>query len=37
MAELMYKIVNEPAPDIRIFRKELSEKLANIEALSLTK
>jgi serine/threonine-protein kinase len=37
MAELMYKIANEPAPDIRIIRKELSDKLADIVALSLTK
>jgi len=37
MAELMYKIANEPAPDIRIIRNELSEKLANIVALSLSK
>ena len=37
MAELMYKIGNEPAPDIRIIRKELSDKLADIVALSLTK
>jgi len=34
MAELMYKIANEPAPDIRTIRAELSEKLANIVALS---
>ncbi len=37
MAELMYKIANEPAPDIRIIRPELSEKLAAIVALSLGK
>ncbi len=37
MAELMYKIANEPAPDIRIIRAELSEKLANIVALSVSK
>jgi serine/threonine-protein kinase len=37
MAELMYKIANEPAPDIRIIRPELSEKLANIVALSVSK
>ena len=37
MAELMYKIGNEPAPDIRIIRRELSGKLADIVALSLTK
>ena len=37
MAELMYKIANEPAPDIRIAKPELSEKLANIVALSISK
>ena len=37
MAELMYKIANEDAPDIRIIRKELSERLANIVALSMSK
>ena len=37
MAELMYKIANEPAPDIRIIRAELTEKLANIVALSVSK
>jgi CHASE2 domain-containing sensor protein len=37
MAELMYKIANEPAPDIRIIRSELSTKLADIVALSLSK
>lgn len=37
MAELMYKIANEPAPYIRIIRPELSEKLANIVALSISK
>ena len=37
MAELMYKIANEPAPDIRIIRPELSDKLANIVALSISK
>ncbi|WP_395059321.1 CHASE2 domain-containing serine/threonine-protein kinase [Polaromonas sp.] len=37
MAELMYKIANEPAPDIRIIRPELSVRLANIVALSLSK
>ena len=37
MAELMYKIANEPAPDIRIIRPELSEKMANIVALSISK
>ena len=37
MAELMYKIANEPAPDIRIIRKEISAKLADVVALSLSK
>ncbi|HXE47441.1 MAG TPA: serine/threonine-protein kinase [Ramlibacter sp.] len=37
MAELMYKIANEEAPDIRIIRKDISERLANIVALSLNK
>ncbi len=37
MAELMYKIGNEKAPDIRVIRNELSGKLADIVALSLTK
>ncbi|HXD40302.1 MAG TPA: serine/threonine-protein kinase [Ramlibacter sp.] len=37
MAELMYKIANEEAPDIRIVRKEIPERLANIVALSLSK
>ena len=37
MAELMYKIANEPAPDIRIIRNELSDKLAGIVELSLSK
>jgi len=37
MAELMYKIANEPAPDIRIIRPELSVQLAEIVARSLGK
>jgi serine/threonine-protein kinase len=37
MAELMYKIANEPAPDIRQIRHELSARLAEIVALSLSK
>jgi serine/threonine-protein kinase len=37
MAELMYKIANEPAPDIRVIRHELSARLADIVALSLSK
>jgi serine/threonine-protein kinase len=37
MAELMYKIANEEAPDIRIIRQDVPQRLANIVALSLTK
>ena len=37
MAELMFKIANEEAPDIRIIRKELPESLANLVALALSK
>ncbi|WP_372828327.1 CHASE2 domain-containing serine/threonine-protein kinase [Polaromonas sp.] len=37
LAELMYKIANEPAPDIRIIRGELSGRLADIVALALNK
>ena len=37
MAELMYKIANEEAPDIRIIRSELPESLANLVALSVSK
>lgn len=37
MAELMYKIANEPAPDIRTLRPELPEALANIVALAMEK
>jgi eukaryotic-like serine/threonine-protein kinase len=37
MAELMYKIANEEAPDIRIIRKELPDRLAQVVALSLAK
>ncbi len=37
MAELMFKIANEEAPDIRIIRKELPESLANLVALSISK
>ena len=37
MAELMYKIANEEAPDIRVIRKELPESLANLVALSVSK
>ena len=37
MAELMYKIANEEAPDIRIVRPELPSALADVVALALTK
>ena len=37
MAELMYKIANEEAPDIRIVRPEIPQKLADIVAMSLSK
>ncbi len=37
MAELMYKIANEPAPDIRAIRHEVPARLADIVALSLSK
>jgi serine/threonine-protein kinase len=37
MAELMYKIANEEAPDVRIIRKDIPERLANIVALALSK
>ena len=37
MAELMYKIANEEAPDIRIVRKDISDRLAGIVATSLSK
>jgi serine/threonine-protein kinase len=37
MAELMYKIANEEAPDIRIIRKELPQNLADLVAMSLSK
>ncbi|HEX9720395.1 MAG TPA: serine/threonine-protein kinase [Ramlibacter sp.] len=37
MAELMYKIANEDAPDVRSIRKDIPERLANIVALSLSK
>ena len=37
MAELMYKIANEEAPDIRIIRKEIPDRVANIVALALSK
>ncbi len=37
MAELMYKIANEEAPDIRVIRNDVPQRLANIVALSLSK
>ncbi|MFZ2308010.1 MAG: serine/threonine-protein kinase [Rhodoferax sp.] len=37
MSELMYKIANEEAPDIRIIRPELPQALADVVALSLSK
>jgi serine/threonine-protein kinase len=37
MAELMRRIVNEPAPDIRSQRPELPEALADVVALALEK
>ncbi len=37
MSELMYKIANEEAPDIRIIRPELPPALADVVALSLSK
>jgi serine/threonine-protein kinase len=37
MAELMYKIANEPAPDIRQLRQDLPERLAQVVALALAK
>ncbi|HSV45469.1 MAG TPA: serine/threonine-protein kinase [Ramlibacter sp.] len=37
MAELMYKIANEDAPDPRVIRSDLSERLAQLVMLSLSK
>ncbi|MBA2962902.1 MULTISPECIES: protein kinase domain-containing protein [Ramlibacter] len=37
MAELMFKIANEEAPDIRVVRPDLPERLAHVVALSLAK
>jgi CHASE2 domain-containing sensor protein len=37
MAELMYKIANEEAPDIRIVRNEIPEQLAQVVAKALMK
>jgi serine/threonine-protein kinase len=37
MAELMYKIANEEAPDVRVIRHDLPERLAQVVALALSK
>ena len=37
MSELMYKIANEEAPDIRIIRPALPQNLADVVALALSK
>jgi serine/threonine-protein kinase len=37
MAELMFKIANEPAPDIRIVRSDISDRLAAVVAKALAK
>jgi eukaryotic-like serine/threonine-protein kinase len=37
MAELMYKIANDEAPDIRIVRADIPQKLADVVAMSLSK
>ena len=37
MAELMFKIANEEAPDIRIIKRDIPERLANLVALALSK
>ena len=37
MAQLMYRIANETAPDVRTLRPELPETLANVVALALEK
>jgi eukaryotic-like serine/threonine-protein kinase len=37
MAELMYKIANEEAPDVRVLRPELPERLAKAVALAVCK
>jgi eukaryotic-like serine/threonine-protein kinase len=37
MAELMYKIANEEAPDVRLVRKDLSAQIANTIAMALSK
>lgn len=37
MAELMYKIANQEAADVRVIRKDLPERVANVVALALSK
>jgi serine/threonine-protein kinase len=37
MAELMFKIANEPAPDIRLMRQDIAPALADLLALLLSK
>ena len=37
MAELMYKIANEDAPDVRVIRSDLPESLANLVSLAVSK
>ena len=37
MAELMYKIANEDAPDLRVARQDLPERLAQVVARALAK
>ena len=37
MAQLMYKIANEPAPDIRTIQPDVSPRLADIVALAISK
>jgi serine/threonine-protein kinase len=37
MAELMYKIANEEAPDFRVVRPDLPERLAQVVGMSLAK
>lgn len=37
MAELMYKIANEEAPDIRLVRRDVSDQLAQVVTTSLAK
>ena len=37
MAQLMYQIANDTAPDVRLLRPELPEALANVVALALEK